>query len=120
MVDMGLKLRELREARGLNQTELGHLTGLDAAQICNIEKGRRTELRFTTVLALARGLGMTPMTLAKELGFEVDVAEAEVAEVEAAVIAARLCRMPQKTREAMSNLLTALNFELPMKAAADF
>lgn len=54
--DLGQRLRELREARGLSRPALGEMAGLTAQAIANVEMGRR-QPNSATLVALARALG---------------------------------------------------------------
>jgi transcriptional regulator with XRE-family HTH domain len=58
----GKQLRRIRQAQGLSQDQLAERTGLHATAIGRIERGAR-EPRVTTVLRLARGLGVRAGTL---------------------------------------------------------
>jgi transcriptional regulator with XRE-family HTH domain len=53
----GVKLRELREARGLSRAELAALTGLHHNTLVKIEFGDR-EPQWPSVLALCEALGV--------------------------------------------------------------
>jgi transcriptional regulator with XRE-family HTH domain len=52
------KLRELREAAGLTQSELAQRAGLSKAGVTQLEQGRRKPA-WETVLALAAALGVS-------------------------------------------------------------
>jgi transcriptional regulator with XRE-family HTH domain len=56
-MNIGTKLRELREARGLTQDQLAGLSGLPAGTVRNYEQGRR-EPSWEAVWALAEALGV--------------------------------------------------------------
>jgi len=56
--NFGGRLREAREARSLNQTELAKLANLQPAAIGHFEKGRRKP-SFANIRALARALNVT-------------------------------------------------------------
>ena len=62
----GRRLTELREQKELTIRELAHRSGLDARQISRIETGK-VNLLFSTILALARGLGISPEELLESL-----------------------------------------------------
>lgn len=49
----GTHLRELREAKGLNQSQLAELAGLHAATISHLEQGVR-DVRMSHAIKLAR------------------------------------------------------------------
>lgn len=52
------RLRELREARGLSQSQLAQLVGVDQSDLSHIEAGRH-DPRLDTALKLARALGVS-------------------------------------------------------------
>ena len=55
----GKRLRELRTAAGLSQSELAKRCGLHEMVITKIEAGQRQEPAWGTVVKLARGLDKT-------------------------------------------------------------
>jgi transcriptional regulator with XRE-family HTH domain len=55
---LGLKLRRIREERGLTVEELAEKSGVSATTIRVVERGAR-EVRGDTVAKLARPLGLT-------------------------------------------------------------
>ncbi len=57
-------MRELREQRQLSPQELARASGLDASHVLKIEEGR-SNLLFSTILALAKGLSIEPGELLK-------------------------------------------------------
>ncbi len=54
----GAKIRALREKRGWSQRELWRESGVDQAVISALETGRKEEIRFSTIHALAHTLGV--------------------------------------------------------------
>lgn len=54
----GLKLREIRDARGLTQAELAELAGLTRVGLAQLEIGRRSP-SWETVVALADALAIS-------------------------------------------------------------
>jgi transcriptional regulator with XRE-family HTH domain len=56
---MGMRLRRLREAAGLTQQELANQAGLSISAVTQTESGQKKDPRLSTVLALARVLGVT-------------------------------------------------------------
>lgn len=58
----GRNVRSQRERRGLSQEELGHAAGLHPTEISRLERGVR-EPRLSTVVRLARALGLRPARL---------------------------------------------------------
>ncbi|HXB32939.1 MAG TPA: helix-turn-helix transcriptional regulator [Puia sp.] len=62
----GQLLAVMREDRNLSVSELASRSGLDSRQLKRIEAGD-VNIHFTTILALARGLGITPEELLKSL-----------------------------------------------------
>lgn len=59
---VGANIRRLREEQGLSVRALSELAGVAEAEILMIENGSRA-IRFETVLCLARGLGVSLLTL---------------------------------------------------------
>ena len=59
---LGLRLRQLREERGLSIAELAILTALAPSDITTMEAGE-LDIPVTTIVALARALGTTPARL---------------------------------------------------------
>ncbi len=57
-VGFGARLRQAREARGINQTELAAKTGLQPSAIGHFEKERRKP-SFANIRALAKALDVT-------------------------------------------------------------
>ena len=60
-------LRRQRQRAGLSQEALGFRCGLHRTEIGLLERGTR-DPRLSTVLRLARGLGVPPAALLDELG----------------------------------------------------
>jgi len=58
----GRALAELRRDAGLSQEELAHRSGLHRTYVGGVERGERNPT-LTTLLALARGLGLNPSVL---------------------------------------------------------
>lgn len=58
------KLRQIRERKGLSQTDLARLSGVAQATISNLERGRPA--RFVTMRELAKALGVEPEALVGE------------------------------------------------------
>jgi transcriptional regulator with XRE-family HTH domain len=64
-MDIGHRVRELRESRGLTIRALSDRTGLAENSIYRIERGERVP-SATSVEAIARGLGVAPGELFEE------------------------------------------------------
>jgi transcriptional regulator with XRE-family HTH domain len=62
----GRQLAALRKQRNLSVRELAARSGVDLRQVIRIEAGK-VNIHFTTILALARGLGITPEELLESL-----------------------------------------------------
>jgi transcriptional regulator with XRE-family HTH domain len=77
-VAFGQRLRQVRAERSMAQDDLARVTGLHATAIGRFERGER-EPRLTSILRLARGLGVKPGELVDELRVEKpdDAAQAE-------------------------------------------
>ena len=61
-----IRLREVRIAAGLTQTELARRLHVGQSQISDLERGRRSTLTVATLTALARALGCSPADLLAE------------------------------------------------------
>jgi transcriptional regulator with XRE-family HTH domain len=55
---LGRRLKRLREAAGLSQQDLAVRAGLSVSVVSQIEQGKKTDPRMTTVLFLAEALGV--------------------------------------------------------------
>jgi transcriptional regulator with XRE-family HTH domain len=62
----GQLLTVLRKQRNLGIHDLALRSGVDSRRLTRIEAGK-VNIHFTTVLALARGLGITPEELLESL-----------------------------------------------------
>jgi transcriptional regulator with XRE-family HTH domain len=58
----GSTVRQLRESQGLPRAVLANRSGLHVTEIYRIEAGER-DPRLTTIVAVARGLGLTTSEL---------------------------------------------------------
>lgn len=66
---IGYKVKELREAKNYTQKQLGELIGVQAAQICKIEKGQN--LSIANVSRIFKALGVdAQLILGKNLSIE--------------------------------------------------
>ena len=61
------RLRTLREAAGLSQQEVAERADLSLSLIAKMEQGRKADPRASTLLALARALGVRPGQLIEDL-----------------------------------------------------
>jgi transcriptional regulator with XRE-family HTH domain len=59
----GRKIRSLRERRGWTQKDLSLKSGIDQSLISALETDRKEDVRFSTIMALARSLGVQPHQL---------------------------------------------------------
>ena len=55
---LGLRIRSLREAAGMNQVQLAELAGIQSSHLSRIEAGKYA-VTFEIVQAIAEALGMT-------------------------------------------------------------
>lgn len=62
----GERMRELRAERGVSQDDLAGATDVHSTAIGRLERGTR-EPRLTTILRVARGLGVKPGELLDDL-----------------------------------------------------
>jgi transcriptional regulator with XRE-family HTH domain len=53
------RVRQLREAKGLSQQALAVAAGLSISVVTQIEQGHREDPRVSTVVAIARALGVS-------------------------------------------------------------
>jgi transcriptional regulator with XRE-family HTH domain len=58
MGQIGIRIRELRESRGLTQSEVASRAGVTPSAINSIESGRTKEPSASTVAAIARAIGV--------------------------------------------------------------
>lgn len=63
---IGATLKRLREARGLSQTKLSSLSGIDRGYISQLESGRRIGISVRTARTLAKSLGVSPSVFLEE------------------------------------------------------
>lgn len=57
-MEIGLKIREARLAKGLTQQELGELVGLQKSAIAKYESGRVVNIKRSTLQKLAKALDL--------------------------------------------------------------
>ena len=69
------RLRLLRENLGLTQEQLAEQAGLEYKHYQAVEAGRKKDLRLSTLLKLAKGLGLEPWELLHPTTPELAVAE---------------------------------------------
>jgi transcriptional regulator with XRE-family HTH domain len=69
-MELGKRLRELRDASGMTQQGLAIKAGLAVSHVAQIEQGQKADPRISTVAALARALGVAIDTLVKADGVE--------------------------------------------------
>lgn len=60
MTPLRLRLAELRQARGLNQTQLAELAGVRRATVNELEAGKRQRIDLDILERLANALGVEP------------------------------------------------------------
>ena len=63
---LGQRIQHIRKKRGLPQTQLGNLMGMDRAAISNYENGSKGEMGFKTLQKFAKALGVTTSVLLGE------------------------------------------------------
>lgn len=66
---IGAVLRAAREQADISQAGLARRIGISAAQLSQLESGERSDPRFTTILKIASGLGLSLDTIAVACGF---------------------------------------------------
>ena len=62
----GARLKALRDAEGLSQQELADRAGLPLGRVYKIEQGDAADPRWSTILKLAAGLGVSVAKFAGE------------------------------------------------------
>jgi transcriptional regulator with XRE-family HTH domain len=63
---LGMTLRQYREAAGLTQMELANRIGMDMAEISRLELGKR-DPRLSTIVRVATALGVTTSELVHDV-----------------------------------------------------
>jgi transcriptional regulator with XRE-family HTH domain len=66
MSPISLRIRELREARGMSQAALAEAVGVRQATISDLETGKAKTLRLSLLEQLARELGVPARELIQE------------------------------------------------------
>jgi Zn-dependent peptidase ImmA (M78 family)/DNA-binding XRE family transcriptional regulator len=61
-MDVGARIREIRELIGMQAQELGLLVALDPSAISNIERGKRS-VKSEELSAIAKALGVSPLAI---------------------------------------------------------
>lgn len=64
--DLLERIRVQRRDKRMSQSQLGHMLRMPQSQIARIEQGNR-DVRLSTLLELARALGLEPMLVPKQL-----------------------------------------------------
>lgn len=74
-VEAGQRIRALRKSRGLNQTQLAKLVGVDQSTVSDIERGGN--FNATILMALSDALEASPQYIMRG-GIEAEIYEAEL------------------------------------------
>jgi transcriptional regulator with XRE-family HTH domain len=61
------RLRDLREAAGLSQQEVAMRADLSLSLVAKLEQGKKADPRASTLIALARALGIKPGAILDDL-----------------------------------------------------
>ncbi|MBL8800006.1 MAG: helix-turn-helix transcriptional regulator [Planctomycetia bacterium] len=64
---LALRIKQLREAAGLSQQEVAVGADLSMSLVGKLEQGKKADPRASTLLALARALGVPPGRLLEDL-----------------------------------------------------
>lgn len=64
---LSARIKTLRETTGLSQQEVAERGDLSISLVAKLEQGKKADPRASTLLALARALGVTPGTLLDDL-----------------------------------------------------
>jgi len=67
LVALGQEIRRLRQNHKMSQEELAFRSGLHRTYLSDVERGARN-LTFASLLAIARGLGLTMSELTRSVG----------------------------------------------------
>ena len=59
-MEMGKRIRELRQARGMSQEELGKIVGVRRAAVNKWETGETKNLKRDTIEKLSKFFGVSP------------------------------------------------------------
>ena len=74
LTQLGARLRALRQRARLTQAELAHRAGLHRGTIADVERGRRSNIWFSTARRLATALGLeSPQPLLSDIGVNADL-----------------------------------------------
>lgn len=100
----GDKIKKLRKRLGMTQEELGNLIGVQKAAINKYESGVVTNLKQSTIAALAKALHVSPIELLspEEPPDNVPVTS------EARILAKGIDKLPQEQREQALNVVRAM------------
>lgn len=63
MTPVSVRLREIREAKGLSQAQLGKVSGVPQSYISRVEAGRLSTINLKHLEKLARALGVNAAVL---------------------------------------------------------
>ena len=63
-----MRLRELRQAKGMTQVELAERTGIDQGALSRIENGKTQAMDFDVMARLCDALGCEPGELLQRVG----------------------------------------------------
>lgn len=50
------RIKEIRDKKGITQTDLAQLTGLSVGYICHLERGSRTNPSYNTMVIISKAL----------------------------------------------------------------
>ena len=50
------RIKEIRDKKGITQTDLSQLTGLSVGYICHLERGSRTNPSYNTMVIISKAL----------------------------------------------------------------
>ena len=61
-----MRIREMREARGMKQRELAEKAGITAAYLCDLEKGKKRNPSIALLVRIAEVLNVTLIDLLEQ------------------------------------------------------
>ena len=97
---LSARIKTLRETSGLSQQEVAERGELSMSLVAKLEQGKKADPRASTLLALAKALGVTPGTLLDDLVLaKKQQAEKTIEESEAEALAEGRKEKPAKKKD---------------------
>ena len=97
---LSARIKTLRETSGLSQQEVAERGELSMSLVAKLEQGKKADPRASTLLALAKALGVTPGTLLDDLvPTKKQAAEPPIEETEAEALTGGKEEKPAKKKK---------------------